>query len=544
MVIQAQKQKPCKHHAPLLHHPWFADSQEGMTLHRYFDDQFIQRFVQEAASNRLIATMQQEWYHKDKFGYSDRPTLRLPMHQAFYVTCCEISCNTMGQPAFDPKRILSAGFVIRRGTGTDNSSKQQCWMIKDGQALGWQDARIPTQEPDDYRRFINHGLVHPQYPEPSYSGEEYYPLHTLMVKTSQPNASMRSRTLLWGYLPLGGSYRMTTTTTQVKAEDLDAVRSELEWPFGERNASIWRNQDTRPVLDGYATPAFYQLLDLLINRYQIFDTVLADNAELHQQLSAIYFYPTLIPQQSASFDRYAPPPESSKTENLLNWLKDNRDNLLKWLNNIKTEKSTTNNSRLPATNGQTVNHHMDLYLTQQQADRLRDTLLLRYGNAIQTGSNGLAMPRFGQGKDETFFVVPFIRWQDECGCEQIHWGARGSIVFRVVSPFDPEVQRPRAIILPDLADIKRGSAKGITLMLPKSLADVVLKIKPDMKMESGGPGNSLGLCWNFSFNIPIITICAFILLMIVINLLNLIFFWLPWAFLAIPRLCGKLLSKN
>ena len=40
-------------HSPLLHNPWFADSSEGVTLHRYFDDQFVPRFVQEAMSNRL-----------------------------------------------------------------------------------------------------------------------------------------------------------------------------------------------------------------------------------------------------------------------------------------------------------------------------------------------------------------------------------------------------------------------------------------------------------------------------------------------------------
>ncbi|HNO89219.1 MAG TPA: hypothetical protein PKI69_13185, partial [Rhodocyclaceae bacterium] len=58
----------------------------------------------------------------------------------------------------------------------------------------------------------------------------------------------------------------------------------------------------------------------------------------------------------------------------------------------------------------------------------------------------------------------------------------------------------------------------------------------------GGPGNACGLCWVFSLSIPIVTICAMIILMILINLLNLIFGWLPWALLALPRLCGKLLK--
>jgi hypothetical protein len=32
--------------------------------------------------------------------------------------------------------------------------------------------------------------------------------------------------------------------------------------------------------------------------------------------------------------------------------------------------------------------------------------------------------------------------------------------------------------------------------------------------------------------------------MVTMNLLNLIFWWLPWVFLALPRLCGKLLGEK
>ena len=107
-------------HAPTLHNPWFA-SDEGVTLHRYFDDQFVARFLQEAKGGRLTATRAQEWYQLDRFGRSDVPTLRLPLHRTFYIACCEVSCNVFpdrgnGQPAFDPVRIGSAGFVARRRT--------------------------------------------------------------------------------------------------------------------------------------------------------------------------------------------------------------------------------------------------------------------------------------------------------------------------------------------------------------------------------------------------------------------------------------------
>lgn len=537
-------------HTPLLHHPWFADPSEGVTLHRYFDDQFVQRFVQEAMSNRLSATRDQGWYNSDRFGRKDKdlPTLRLPMHQTFYTVCCEVSCDNPGQPAFDPKRIGSAGFVIRRRTA---KGELQRWMLDEGQPIGWRSGAIPDQEPDDHRRFINHKLVQPQYPDPGYSGEEFYPLHPMLVRSKQPHANSRSRTLLWGYLPLGGSYRVThNNAAQPPAEATDALRQELSWPFGARDARSWVKQDNRPAFHGHANQALYEMLELLLIRYRVFDRSDAGNSELRAQLNEIHFYPRLVAHPPTPFDAYAVPPAATRRESLLTWIESSRDALLEWLSNIAIGKINLTTA-LPDQTGIradgtliTSARNDDLYLTSQQAHKLRDTLLLRGDRTMLAMEEGLAMPRFGQSEDDAFFVLPFVRWQDECGCEKIHWGKQGSIKFRVVSPFDPEAQRPRAVILPGLDDIKRGAAKGVTLMAPKSIADLLRKIKPDMKMEQGGPGNPTGLCWNFSLSIPVITICAFVVLMVVMNLLNIIFRWLPWAFLALPRLCGKLLSEK
>ena len=146
-----------------------------------------------------------------------------------------------------------------------------------------------------------------------------------------------------------------------------------------------------------------------------------------------------------------------------------------------------------------------------------------------------------KGEDDLFHALPFIRWQDDCGCERTTWGA-ASLPFRVASPLDPDFQRPQAIILPRLDDLKRGAARGVALLAPKSLANVLRRVSPKMPPGDSGPGNRCGLCWMFSLSIPVVTICALIILMILINLLNLLFGWLPWAILALPRLCGKLLK--
>lgn len=75
-----------------------------------------------------------------------------------------------------------------------------------------------------------------------------------------------------------------------------------------------------------------------------------------------------------------------------------------------------------------------------------------------------------------------------------------------------------------------------------SLADLVLSVLPwpfhkDLSVPEGGPcqdggGDALGLACSIS--IPIITICALILLIIMVTLLDLIFRWLPFFMICFP----------
>jgi hypothetical protein len=48
------------------------------------------------------------------------------------------------------------------------------------------------------------------------------------------------------------------------------------------------------------------------------------------------------------------------------------------------------------------------------------------------------------------------------------------------------------------------------------------------------PGGGINLNWICGFSIPLVTICAFFLLNIIISLLNIVFFWLPFIKICIP----------
>ena len=58
-------------------------------------------------------------------------------------------------------------------------------------------------------------------------------------------------------------------------------------------------------------------------------------------------------------------------------------------------------------------------------------------------------------------------------------------------------------------------------------------VSPDA-LPAGEPGSGLGIQWICSFSLPVITLVAMLLLMIMISLLNILFFWMPWVRICLP----------
>jgi hypothetical protein len=111
--------------------------------------------------------------------------------------------------------------------------------------------------------------------------------------------------------------------------------------------------------------------------------------------------------------------------------------------------------------------------------------------------------------------------------------------FVIASYFDPDAPaRVIRITLPADTSIAglRKFKKSVGFMISNQLrsqmggaTDLKKALDGDV---GGGPGFDLGmLC---SFSIPIITICAFIILMMFVILLNLVFWWLPFLRICFP----------
>ncbi len=209
-------------------------------------------------------------------------------------------------------------------------------------------------------------------------------------------------------------------------------------------------------------------------------------------------------------------------------------------------------------------------LAASQVDRLSALVVRALEDALE---EGLPQPPFGRqvanalratGNDPGSFVVRCVYFNRECGPLHSPVLSAPSEAFELASFFDSNAPaRPIRIALPldttpaglrkypkntafVISDVLCGQiqrAKGL------GLGDLVRSVLPwplhkDLDVGNAGActdsnNNSIGMICSLS--IPIITICALILLIIIVTLLDLIFRWIPYFIICfpVPRLRAK-----
>jgi hypothetical protein len=156
-----------------------------------------------------------------------------------------------------------------------------------------------------------------------------------------------------------------------------------------------------------------------------------------------------------------------------------------------------------------------------------------------------------------WFAIRCVFTRPECGPIDPPLLSEPTTAFQMAGFFDPDAPaRPIRIALPldtspaGLRKFDKNTAFMISDMLcgqidrlkGLSLGDLVLSVLPwplkkDLSVPDGGPcksdtGMEIGMVCSLS--IPIITICALLLLMIIVSLLNIIFRWLPFFLFCFP----------
>ncbi len=146
------------------------------------------------------------------------------------------------------------------------------------------------------------------------------------------------------------------------------------------------------------------------------------------------------------------------------------------------------------------------------------------------------VPKLGQSAGDTY-VLRYVYRRPQCDQEQLYI-SQPTVPFELAPFFDPDAPaRPIRIGLP--VDVSIGGLrkfkKNVAFMMSKELRNKLESVGPGM-LNGDAPGGEgvfdLGhIC---SFSIPIITLCAFILLMIIVILLNIVFWWIPFLKICFP----------
>ena len=152
-------------------------------------------------------------------------------------------------------------------------------------------------------------------------------------------------------------------------------------------------------------------------------------------------------------------------------------------------------------------------------------------------------PEAPQNIDKTAGALFFLRFvYDRPKCRNISESivSEHTKPFQLANFYDPDAPaRPLKITMPVDTSIEglKKYPRNVAFIISDKLRNQMemikgAKIQEIDKVRPKGPAFNLGMVCSFS--IPIITICALILLMIIVNLLNIIFWWLPYFKICFP----------
>jgi hypothetical protein len=541
-------------HDVAIQAPWYAPASRKVAIHRYLDAGFVAQYQSDASTAPQNNPTLFGWEQEDRMPPSQGSLLKLrrPVHRTFHVVaweaCCKMPTAPSGQPAVAPEKIAAAGFVVRTG----DANAPRGFQIVQGKPSGWSTIE-PEADPDAARQAKALGLVPRQArPNPGYTGEETFPLHPLAVQDGDT-----PHTLLYGYLPIGGGDYVPPTPATPPAPDLsDTAADDLLWPFGLHDRGSGPIPDysfDQQIVSGQINGGLGPVLAVVLGRYQLVDPAAWSdplNAPIVAVLDALNFYvdPTnaLSGQSLRDWAAAHAVPGSTLGTVLRDYADPQADPA------AQTNAQALLGALMQATASDVVTlpgsaklqaGAQNLLVTDSAATQLRAALRLRLAQSVATSSVALPIPKLSSGPAGRYFVVPFVRTVKPDGCEKIFWGTP-SDPFAVAAAFDPDAARPSLIEMPSLADAKKGAARGATFDLPPDLANLMNGLSnnqatQDMMTGKAGPSGGLGIRFLCSFSLPVITICAMIMLSVIIGLMNIFLGWMAWVKICLPWPANK-----
>lgn len=468
-----------------------------------------------------------------------------PVQRQFHLSVLEAWCDTPGAPRLDPARVISAGLVLRRVAGPGREG----WMRGNGRIRGWMalqriggELLDPKAESRLQRRLTGVADVDRQLAaQARESGDHLLEEHTIPLYLAPPEVCKEAgKTLFYGVIPTVSSELAETRAAFMPAGDdsfgpraaffrkhlVAALRGEgMRFPFpGERlaagwfdaseapgdtaptgvSAAQWRDLQNRQSENSRRLRAFILLLRQLGGEFNAFDGG-AEVAALQQRLQAIRLP---MPRQA----------QETGERSVAAW------QFLKTASAILLAKERLAAPEMPESWPALSAEEANLL-----ADALHAAMLARF--AAMQGKSG----RFDE-PGARYVLRAFLRLKcPRGGPPQVVWSEEGP-PFAIAPWYESDGAAPPVQIpLPDPADrdLLKSLKPNVAFVVPPALHNLLAGNAKDL-MEGKGGFAGAGLTWICAFNIPIITLCAFLVLNIFLSLFNLFFGWLFFIKLCIP----------
>jgi hypothetical protein len=454
-----------------------------------------------------------------------KDTLKLfqPVHRTFHVSLLEAVCLDVGEPRLDPARIESSGLVIRRIAADQFGDplvpeRLEAWMHAGDEVRGWRriDAHDELLDPDPAFRARKSRSGHPEIDRrlaALLNVEELAESVSPMFVAAPDVCKSAGKTLLYGIVPLTSSE--TSKAPPAPNYPADLLRDHLPFYLRKREASTpsWVKRelsvnDITPdlLLTDSDLDAFVLLLRQLTVEFGAFGDTAEGKAFYAELEKLTLVFPMDITKTGGDF------------------LKDASRILL------EREGALDGNGRQKSS--------PPVVVMPVEWPGISEPQQSAFSAAMKTSLYaGLAKLTVGEGRYQNdkrlYRLRAFIRVKSHDGCPPRIWWSDPSERFLIAPWYDQSDAPPIRIALPEPADAMKLKP-NVSFSVPKGLANILNAndMKGLMDGKSGNAGLELG--WICSFSLPIITLCAFIVLNIFLALFDIIFSWMMFIKICIP----------
>lgn len=463
-----------------------------------------------------------------RVGDDQKLELNLPLHKRTQLALFEAVCRRPGAPRLDTQKISGSGLVIRRRAG----GARQAWIKIGGRIAGWQIANEAADyDPDPLQRRTSHkanAAIRKAIAErkglTDDAAEDITPLFVLPPDVCEA----RGRTILFGVIPVVSA---DTTEGPGPSIDFGALDEEDKAEIVAHFSSYLRER---------APTAMPRAGETLSASWNVLTDPRNAQGAPDQQMK---FFGLFLHQAVSELDLFGPSPASQRLAGLFGQIRlplarnssghttQDTDAASFLRNAMRVLIDATPdmvglpaNAALPSAKMPLEWPKIDATLGAALTDAALDCLSSQHARLSPSE------PKYD--RDASLYEIKgFIRLKGHGDCaEKIVWSGY-SEPFRILPWWDGEGPGVK-IKLPSMSQLRKIKP-NVSFEIPPKIGKV---LSGDLTKVLDGeePSGGLELGWICSFSLPIITLCAFIVLHIFLGLLNIVFQWMLWFKICIP----------